>query len=118
MKAKPAKRESQKPTPSVSIIGAGRLGQALALVLSASGYSIKSLVARRAVKAEKAVATLPSTNPPIQALGAKHLAELFPADLVLITTPDDAIEETARRLAAMETRKVGGRIVLHTSGAL
>ncbi|MEK6281074.1 MAG: Rossmann-like and DUF2520 domain-containing protein [Acidobacteriota bacterium] len=118
MKAKPAKREPRRPMPSVSIIGAGRLGQALALALRASGYSIKALVARRSARAEKAVATLLPTDPPIQALGANHLAELLPADLVLITTPDDAIEETAHRLAAMETMKARGRIVLHTSGAL
>ncbi|HWS53809.1 MAG TPA: DUF2520 domain-containing protein, partial [Pyrinomonadaceae bacterium] len=53
------------------------------------------------------------------ALSAARLAELPPADLIFITTPDDAIAATAGRLAdlyvASEAR---GRVVLHTSGAL
>ena len=113
------------PKPSVAIIGAGRLGRALALALAESGYSIRVLVARRAAEARKAAAMVPRTSEPVQALGVKELAKLASTDLTLITTPDDAIEDTAHKLAGLEKgsgslqrSKTPGRIVLHTSGAL
>ncbi|MDQ5844083.1 MAG: DUF2520 domain-containing protein [Acidobacteriota bacterium] len=93
------------PRPSISIIGAGRLGQALAIALKASGYTIDALVARRARKAE-------------HVLGASQLEQLPASQLVIIATPDDAIEAVAKRLAAVKTTRKRGRVVLHTSGAL
>jgi len=48
----PDTKRKQKPT--VSIIGAGRLGTTLAVALSRKGYSIESLVARHAQTARKA----------------------------------------------------------------
>lgn len=111
----------KRQKPSVAIVGAGRLGRALAIALSESGYSIEALVARRASKAEKVaglLSRLPKGSDRIQALGANHLAKLTPVDLVLIATPDDLVENTALRLAALETGKAPGRTVLHTSGAL
>jgi predicted short-subunit dehydrogenase-like oxidoreductase (DUF2520 family) len=93
------------PRPSVSIIGAGRLGQALGIALGTSGYAVNALVARRARKAE-------------HVLGASQLEQLPASELVIIATPDDAIEAVAKRLATMKTTKSRGRVVLHTSGAL
>lgn len=103
---------------SVSIIGAGRLGRALALALRASGYPILGLVARRVRKAEQAVTLLPGTNPRPLALSVGQLRRLPPSDLILICTPDDAIEKVARQLASYEIEKTRLRVVLHTSGAL
>jgi predicted short-subunit dehydrogenase-like oxidoreductase (DUF2520 family) len=103
---------------SVTIIGPGRLGRAFAIALSDSDYSITALVARRPAMAEKAASLLPSGHVRIQTLGVNQLARLTPTDLVLITTPDDAIEATAQRLAALANRKGRGSVVLHTSGAL
>ncbi len=108
--------KSRKPKPSVSIIGAGRLGQALALALRSSGYPILALVARRRQKAEKASALL-GAKPAPTALGTNHLADLPPTALTIIATPDDVIEETARRLATVRSGRPNGT-VLHTSGAL
>ncbi|HEV7799104.1 MAG TPA: Rossmann-like and DUF2520 domain-containing protein [Pyrinomonadaceae bacterium] len=105
------------PKPTVSIIGAGRLGQALAIALQSSGYSILALVARRRQKAEKAAALLAKTKPRPLALAANQLTELPETDLIIISTPDDAIEETARRLASFH-RGNRRRTVLHASGAL
>jgi len=102
--------------PSVAVIGAGRLGQALALALQSSGYIIMASVARRRRKAEKAAALLGAKTPPL-ALAASQLAELPPTDLILIATPDDVIEETAHRLASSHDGQ-GWKTVLHTSGAL
>jgi predicted short-subunit dehydrogenase-like oxidoreductase (DUF2520 family) len=107
--------------PTVSIIGAGRLGQALALALQSSGYPIVALVARRRQKAEKAAAvlgkTLGRTKPKPRALAANQLAELIESDLILIATPDDLISEIADNLSVLlKTQRRS--TVLHTSGAL
>lgn len=110
------KTRSQKRKPTVSIVGAGRLGLALALALSDSGYSLVALVARRRQKAEKAAAVLGKKSG-VVALAADQFSELPATDLVLISTPDDVIAEVAVSLATLEA---GGRrrVVLHTSGAL
>src|SRR5688572_15773598 len=120
-----SKKLRRRGPPPVSIIGAGRLASALAIGLAESAYAIRALVARRAASAETAAGLLPRTVPPVQALGVKDLAKLAPTDLILITTPDDAIEEIALHLAGLEnslvalkTGKARGRTVLHTSGAL
>ena len=119
------KRVTQKPAPSVAVIGAGRLGQAFAIALQSSGYPVVALVARRRQKAEKAAALLKTTftqGPgetrlgPL-AFGANQLGELPETDLVLLTTPDDAIEDTAQRLSSSWNGRKGST-VLHTSGAL
>lgn len=95
------------------VCGAGRLGTALARSLDACGYEVRALVSRTAAHARRAakragVAAL--------ALGAGELERLPAAGLLLITTPDDVIEETAGRLAAQPALK--SRVVLHASGAL
>jgi len=114
---------SQKP--SLSIIGAGRLGQAFAIALRSSGYSVVALVARSKPKAEKAAALLTKTlgqgpakaRPQSLVFGANQLGKLPETDLVLITTPDDAIQETAQRLSSLWIGRKQST-VLHTSGAL
>jgi predicted short-subunit dehydrogenase-like oxidoreductase (DUF2520 family) len=103
----------RKQKPSVSIIGSGRLGTALAIALASEGYSIQSLVARRAQKARQA-ATLLDGKP--QILAAKQLLSMRPADLFLITVPDDQIAVVAAQLSRLNIDKQP--IVLHTSGAL
>ena len=111
------KQVPQKRKPSIAIVGAGRLGQALAIALRSAGYPLLALVARRRQKAENAVALLGGAKPLPRVLAANQLSELPPADLILIATPDDAIAETAQRLSNV-WRPEGRRTVLHTSGAL
>lgn len=101
----------RKQKPRVSIVGAGRLGTALAVALASHGYSIQSLVARHAQTARK-TATLIGGKP--QVLVAKQLLSLRPADLFLITVPDDQIAEVAAELSRLEFTAAA----LHTSGAL
>jgi predicted short-subunit dehydrogenase-like oxidoreductase (DUF2520 family) len=101
----------RKQKPQVSIIGTGRLGTALAIALTSHGYPIQSLVARRAQTARKA-ATFVDGNP--QILAVKQLLSLRPADLFLITVPDDQIAGVAAQLSGLEF----DAIALHTSGAL
>lgn len=121
------KAKSQRGKPSVAIVGPGRLGFALALGLRASGYPILAFVSRRAEHARKAArlfngSQLNESNGLVRPLAVDQFAQLPQSDLVLIATPDDAIEETARRLAACERGTPGKaarrRTVLHTSGAL
>jgi predicted short-subunit dehydrogenase-like oxidoreductase (DUF2520 family) len=123
------KAKLPEPKPTVVVIGAGRLGQALAVALQSSAYSIVALVARRRQKAEKAAALLEKTSGggvgqtslrPL-AFSANQLAELPQTELILITTPDDVIAETARKLSSVWTGQRPGQrrgTVLHTSGAL
>jgi predicted short-subunit dehydrogenase-like oxidoreductase (DUF2520 family) len=123
-----------KPIPSVAIIGAGRLGTALALALSQNGYRIAALVARRTPRARLAARAI---SPRPLALGASRLDSLPDTDIILITTPDDQIAEVATRLAQAFVMRHDGsqrrsssddnapsskrrltRVVLHASGAL
>ncbi len=106
-----------KPKPTISIIGAGRLGTALALALATRGYQIRALAARRAAHARKAIslAGLPSQT---LALGADQLEQLPPSDLVLITTPDDVIADISRNFAELRRSTLHRATFLHTSGAL
>ena len=112
------KQPSKKPRPTIAIIGAGRLGQALAIALRSSGYQLLAMVARSRQKAEKTVALLAGDGKPEpRALAANQLSELPPTDLILIATPDDAIAGTAERLSKV-WQGAGLRTALHTSGAL
>ncbi|MBV9925785.1 MAG: DUF2520 domain-containing protein [Acidobacteria bacterium] len=106
----------QTPSPSTRsavVVGAGRLGTALARALDACGYEVRALVSRQAAHARRAarracVGAL--------ALNVEELERLPAARLLFVTTPDDAIAETAERLAALPSLK--SRVALHASGAL
>jgi predicted short-subunit dehydrogenase-like oxidoreductase (DUF2520 family) len=117
--------KTKHPTrkPSVAVIGPGRLGFALAFALRKSGYPILAFVSLRAEHARKAARLFNETEKLVRPLGVDQLDQLPSTDLIIIATPDDAIEETARRLAACESLASGpsghtAPTVLHTSGAL
>ncbi len=105
-------RKNKKPT--VSIVGSGRLGTALAVALASSHYEIEALVSRKIAHARRATALLGSAT---IALSEKEMQALPASKIILITTPDGEILKTANRIAALETSP-RGRTVLHTSGAL
>jgi len=112
-----SQKSDSKPRYSVAVIGAGRLGQALAIALSRRGYPIVALVARHRRKAEQAAAAIRTPDSKPRVLTSGQLAQLPAADIFIIATPDDAIQETAQQLSRVlpnETRAT----VLHTSGAL
>ncbi|HEX8353487.1 MAG TPA: NAD(P)-binding domain-containing protein, partial [Pyrinomonadaceae bacterium] len=85
-------------TRGVVIVGAGRLGTALARALDACGYEVRALVSRTAAHARRAAARAAVGA---VALGVEQLEALPAAGLLFITTPDDRIAETAARLAAL-----------------
>lgn len=111
----PMPETKRKEKPEVSIIGAGRLGTTLAVALSRRGYAIRSVVSRRAQNARNA-AKLLDDNPRV--LAANKLHSLPPADLFLITTPDDQIAAVAAELSGLEIKSKRRLTALHTSGAL
>jgi len=82
------------------------------------GYPILAFVARDPADARKAVNAVIRSGTPARALGWDQLVELPITNLILITTPDDAIADVARRLASLKIVKVKRPTVLHTSGAL
>src|SRR5687767_189532 len=102
-----------KEKSDVSIIGAGRLGTALARALAAQGYPIRSVVARKLQSARKAATLLDDKT---KAYAANQIGLLPQADLVLISTPDDQIASVATKLAALDPGHKP--VALHTSGAL
>jgi predicted short-subunit dehydrogenase-like oxidoreductase (DUF2520 family) len=108
-----AKQTRRKPT--LSIIGAGRMGGALALSLADKGYRIEALVARRVNHARRVSRLL---EPGPIALSVSQLAALPPSQIILISTPDDVIAPVAQQLANLHMKHQGDRVVLHTSGAL
>src|SRR5215212_5914332 len=105
----------RKQNPEVSIIGTGRLGTTLAVALDAKGYAIQSVVARRLQRARKAAGFLPAG---VQVLAAKELHLLRPANVFLITVPDDQIADVAAELSKLAVNSKHKLTALHTSGAL
>jgi predicted short-subunit dehydrogenase-like oxidoreductase (DUF2520 family) len=94
----------------VAVIGAGRVGTAIAVLLERAGHQIVGISGRAATRG-RAIAYLPSA-PFLEPAEAAVEAEL-----VVIGTPDDVIEPTAEALAAAAA--VGpGTWVSHLSGAL
>lgn len=129
-RAKKHARKSSNSKPTVAIVGAGRVGTALALALERCGYRINALVARRRAHAKRSARLLDSR--PL-ALSSDSLRQIPDSDIIIIATPDDQIGMTATRLAARTrtgtqtqtdapTRTRDARkshsVALHVSGAL
>ncbi len=107
--------KAREATCSVCIIGSGRLGTALAIALESSNHAVLALVARRLSSVKKAAARIKTRA---LLLSARELERLPTSDLILISTPDDAVSDIAKQLATTQGKKARGRTVLHTSGAL
>lgn len=94
----------------VAVVGAGRVGTAIAVLLARAGHRIVAVTGRGRT-ADRAAEHLPRV-PVRQAVEAAAAAEL-----VVVGTPDDAIERMAADLATADA--VGpGTWVAHLSGAL
>ncbi len=100
-----------KQNINITIIGAGRLGGALALALTKKDFRVENLAARRFETAEKIAKLLES--PPKILLNNDFFD--ITSDVVLITTQDSEIEIVADELAGKLKFKP---IVFHTSGSL
>ena len=92
--------------PRVTILGAGRMGQGLALALVRAGATV-SLVARRAHP----------VTPPLELFTGPRAEAVRAADIVCLAVPDDAIAALAGELLA-EGSVRRETVVLHLSGLL
>jgi predicted short-subunit dehydrogenase-like oxidoreductase (DUF2520 family) len=90
---------------SISFIGAGRLGQTLAVALSRAGWPVTAVASRSLVSARHLAEQIPGC----QAVQASHATQ---ADLVFLSVPDDAIAPLASELTWR-----AGQCVVHCSGA-
>jgi predicted short-subunit dehydrogenase-like oxidoreductase (DUF2520 family) len=93
--------------PRLGFIGAGKVGTALALALDAAGYAVIAVASRRLDSAEALARRLD-----VAKAVADPQAVIEAADLVFLTTPDDAIEATAGSLRWRE-----GVAAVHASGS-
>lgn len=95
---------------SISVIGAGRVGSALAVALRAAGYDIAAVSTVNQANRARAQRLLPGTPilPPDRAAAA--------AQTVILAVPDDALAGLVRGLAAAGAFR-SGQLVVHTSGA-
>jgi predicted short-subunit dehydrogenase-like oxidoreductase (DUF2520 family) len=100
-------RSSKHPGTTIGFIGAGTVGTALAVRLSGSGYRVVAAASRSKSSADRLAATVPgcTSHDTKQAVADA-------ADLVFITTPDDAIAQVAAELVWHP-----GQSVVHCSGA-
>jgi len=93
----------------VGIVGAGRVGTALAVALHRAGHRIAGASAVSRESRERVERFLPGT--PVR----QPEDVVTAADLVLLTVPDDVLGPLVRGLAATGV-PVGGRMLAHTSG--
>ncbi len=96
--------------PTVAIIGAGRVGEAVGALLREAGYPVRAVTARTLQAAQAAALTIGGTPDTDSSAAARG------TDLVLVTVPDDVIESVVTAIAA-EGGFGQGQIVAHMSGA-
>jgi len=104
---------TQRMSETVSIVGGGRVGRALGRRLHELGWRVGGVTGRSISTARAAVRAIgagqPLDAPTHQVLNSR---------VVLITTPDGAIESVAKNLAQLGGSEWTGKVVLHTSGSL
>ena len=98
---------------NITIVGPGRVGNALGLALKRAGYQISEVISREAAGSQRAARAL------ARATGADavtaRVAELT-AKVIWFLVPDREISAAARELAPRVSWK--GKIAFHSSGAL
>jgi predicted short-subunit dehydrogenase-like oxidoreductase (DUF2520 family) len=101
---------------SLAIVGAGRVGRALAKRLRQSGWHIGAVVTRSEPTARKAVRFIGAGRP-----CAGLSREVLAARVVLLAIPDDEIAAIARQIADLlkksDRAALKETVFLHTSGA-
>lgn len=111
--------------PSFALVGPGRVGSALARILCETGHRLCGVVGRDERRAAQAAEWI-SPKPVVAASWADEGAVAriaAQAQVILVATPDAAIQDAATRLvAALEMRAAchtgeAERVALHTSGA-
>jgi len=104
---------TQRMSDTVSIVGTGRVGRALGRHLRQLGWRIGAVTGRSLASARAAARVIGAGR----ALGGPS-PQVLNSQVILIATPDDAIENVARELSQLGGKEWRGKVVLHTSGAL
>lgn len=98
--------------PQINIIGCGKLGKTIGHLLAKNEEAeILGIVNSSLASAEKAVQFIG------QGKAYKKIAELLPADIYFIASPDSLIQELCQQLLDFQQLKPG-TIILHFSGLL
>jgi predicted short-subunit dehydrogenase-like oxidoreductase (DUF2520 family) len=122
LKYHPEMRESRKPPPSVSIVGAGNWGSSLAHALSSSGVPLREVIVaatNRGSAASHGDGKRGNGKRDLPLITLEHAR--LEADVLWLCVPDAAIAQVTRRLVervAARGRQLKGQIVVHSSGAL
>ena len=111
-KLKPRARPKSKPT--IAIVGPGKLGSALALALSAAGYSIAEVVFRPRGASQRRARLLARR---VRAQAVSVSSARLASEIIWLCVPDRSIAAAARVLAKCGT-SWKGKIAFHSSGAL
>jgi len=93
----------------VGVIGAGRVGAVLAAALRDCGYEISAVAAESDASRSRAETLLPGVPT------LKPTAVARSCDLLLLTVPDDMLDNVVRMLSASGALRAG-QYVAHTSG--
>ncbi len=97
---------------ALNVIGGGRVGQTLAHLWATHGpWAVQDVLTTHLSSAQAAVAFIGTGN------AVAHLADMRPAPLWLLATPDAQLAQVALDLAS-EQRKAPPAIAFHCSGAL
>jgi predicted short-subunit dehydrogenase-like oxidoreductase (DUF2520 family) len=94
---------------SIGVIGAGRVGAVLAAALRSAGHRIVAVAGETAGSRTRAETILPGV--PV----AKPTAVARSCDVLLLTVPDDALDNVVRMLVASGAIR-SGQLVIHSSG--
>ncbi len=94
----------------IGFIGAGRVGTSFGRYLAANNFDVVGYFSRSRSSAEKAAFF-------VEGCCFESLQLLLEAaDIVIVTTPDDAIGDISKEISSLQLKK--GQIYLHMSGAL
>jgi len=96
--------------PKIAVVGAGKVGSALALLLNRQGYPVTGVASKHITSANRVAQQLnvPATVKPEEVTAG--------AEVVFITTPDRVIAQVAAEIDELGGFKPG-QVVFHTSGA-
>ncbi|MEW6260595.1 MAG: Rossmann-like and DUF2520 domain-containing protein [Thermodesulfobacteriota bacterium] len=97
--------------PLVAIVGCGKVGSALGVVLTSKGYRFAGLASRSLTSARRL-----AERCGVDRFSDEPWAITREAQVILLTTPDDVLSGVCDRLAR-EDGIASGAIVLHCSGA-
>ncbi len=95
--------------PSITIVGAGNVGQHLAKRLYACGHTLRQIFSRTPAKAARVAQA-------VGARGISRLQDLEPdADLYILAITDDATAQVTQQIAFLNAHQ---KTVVHTSGSV